>query len=98
MKFVILLVASFAVHAAEPWQGVLILNEYENVTALLDRCEFKGTVAVSGVVSNLTRRLAEEALTLGANAVQIARTVETASSLLTGTRGVANGRAFLCKR
>jgi hypothetical protein len=98
MRFVILLIASFSVHAAEPWQSVLILEEHENVAALLASCDFKGTVAVSGVVSRLTRKLAEETLKLEANTVQIARVVETISTLATGTRGVVNGRAFLCKR
>lgn len=98
MRYLILLAMSFSAHAAEPWQSVLILNEYENVSGLLEQCEFKGTVAASGLASRLTQKIAEEALHLGANTVQIARVVDTASSLATGTRGVVNGRAFLCKR
>lgn len=98
MRYAILLVVAFSAHAAEPWQSVLILNEYEDVSELLASCEFKGTVAVSGVVSRLTRKLAEEALGLGANTVQIARVVDTISTLGTGTRGAVNGRAFLCER
>lgn len=98
MRTLILMLASLSANAAEPWQSVLILNEYENVSTLLASCEFKGTVAVSGLVSTLTRKLAEEALDLEANTVQISATVGTASSLATGTRGAVNGRAFLCKR
>lgn len=98
MRYIMLLLVSLSAHAAEPWQSVLILNEDENVGTLLESCEFKGTVAASGVVSRLTRKLAEESIKLGANTVQISRTVDMASSIATGTRAAVNGRAFLCKR
>lgn len=98
MRYVMLLLVSLSAHAAEPWQSVLILDEKENVAELLSRCEFKGTISVSGMVSTLTRKLAEEALKLDANTVQIVRTVGTTNLLGTGTRGVVNGRAMACPR
>jgi hypothetical protein len=96
MRLVILLIASFSVHAAEPWQSVLILEERENVSELLASCEFKGTIAASGQASRITQRIAEEALKLGANTVHIAGTVNTSN--FTGVRRATNGRAFLCVR